>query len=181
MVAIKFTVRQRDHLVPTLVCAIQLTLGTTCLTVNVLNFLKTLFQQLLLLALVSLMICITHSLLPIGMQKRPGVNTSNIFQSNLRIIVHNFLSCPQANIHCNLHIIARSFLSCPPTSIRHTLLLRSNNVLLPSKTIPMDTRVLQRGLLFLFVHWFNEGCCVEGGEIGEEVHSMGKVTKETRL
>jgi hypothetical protein len=33
--------------------------------------------------------------------------------------------------------------------------------------------VLQRGLLF--VHWFNEGCCVEGGEIGEEVHAVGKV------
>ncbi len=29
-------------------------------------------------------------------------------------------------------------------------------------------------------HWFNEGCCVEGGEIGEEVHSVGKVTKETK-
>jgi len=29
-------------------------------------------------------------------------------------------------------------------------------------------------------HWFNEGCCVEWGEIGEEVHSVGKVTKETK-
>ncbi len=30
-------------------------------------------------------------------------------------------------------------------------------------------------------HWFNEGCYVEGGgEIGEEVHSVGKVTKETK-
>ncbi len=29
-------------------------------------------------------------------------------------------------------------------------------------------------------HWFNEGCCVEGGEIGEEVHSVGKITKETK-
>ncbi len=53
-------------------------------------------------------------------------------------------------------------------------------MLLPGKTIPVDTRVFQRGLLFLFVHWFNEGCCVEGGEIGEEVHSMGKVTRETK-
>jgi hypothetical protein len=41
----------------------------------------------------------------------------------------------------------------------------------------VDARVLQRGLLFLFVHWFNEGYCVER-EIGEEVHSMGKVTKK---
>jgi hypothetical protein len=44
------------------------------------------------------------------------------------------------------------------------------------KTISTDARVL----LFLFIHWFNEGCCVEGGgEIGEEVRSVGKVTKET--
>jgi hypothetical protein len=47
---------------------------------------------------------------------------------------------------------------------------------LPGKTVLADARVLQRGLLFLFVHWFNEGCCVEGGEIGEEVDFMGKVT-----
>jgi len=47
------------------------------------------------------------------------------------------------------------------------------------KTISVDARVLQRGLLFLFVHWFNEGCCVEGGEIGEEVCSVGKVTHPT--
>jgi hypothetical protein len=52
---------------------------------------------------------------------------------------------------------------------------------LPSKTIPTDAQVLQRGLLFLFVHWFNERCCVEGGEIGEEVCSMGKVTREMHL
>jgi hypothetical protein len=42
-------------------------------------------------------------------------------------------------------------------------------MLLPGKTILADAWVFQRGLLFLFVHWFNEGCCVEGGEIGEEV------------
>jgi hypothetical protein len=67
MAVVKFTARQRDHLVPTLVCAIQFTLGTTCLTVNVLNFLATFFWQLLTLALVSLTIRITCYLLPIGM------------------------------------------------------------------------------------------------------------------
>jgi hypothetical protein len=51
---------------------------------------------------------------------------------------------------------------------------------LPGKTIPVDTWVLERGLLFLFVHWFNEGCCVERGEIGEEVRSVRKVTRETK-
>jgi hypothetical protein len=61
------------------------------------------------------------------------------------------------------------------------LLLKLSNVPLPSKTIQADARVLQRGLLFLFVHWFNEGCYVEGGEIGEEVCFVGKVTRETRL
>jgi hypothetical protein len=65
--------------------------------------------------------------------------------------------------------------------IRRTLLLKSSSVPLLGKTVLTDTRVLQRGLLFLFVHWFNEGCCVEGGEIGEEVDSVGKVSKETRL
>jgi hypothetical protein len=44
----------------------------------------------------------------------------------------------------------------------------------------MDVWVLQRGLLFLFVHWFNEGCCVEGGEISEEVRFVRKVTGETK-
>jgi len=48
------------------------------------------------------------------------------------------------------------------------------------KMVPVDAWVLQRGLLFLFVHWFNEGCCVEGGEIGEEVRSVRKVTGETK-
>jgi hypothetical protein len=33
MVVVKFIVRQKDHLVPTLVCAIQFTLGTMCLMV----------------------------------------------------------------------------------------------------------------------------------------------------
>jgi hypothetical protein len=33
----------------------------------------------------------------------------------------------------------------------------------------MDAWIFQRGLFFLFVHWFNEDCCVEGGKISEEV------------
>ncbi len=37
-----------------------------------------------------------------------------------------------------------------------------------------------KGPLLPLRHWFNEGCCVEGGGIGEEVHSVGKVTKETK-
>jgi hypothetical protein len=49
------------------------------------------------------------------------------------------------------------------------------------KTIPTNAQVLERGLLFLFIHWFNEGCCVEGGEIGEEVRSMEKITREMCL
>jgi hypothetical protein len=61
------------------------------------------------------------------------------------------------------------------------LLLKSSNVPLPGKTVSADAWILQRGLLFLFVHWFKEGCCVEGGEISEEVRSMGKVTRETWL
>ncbi len=51
---------------------------------------------------------------------------------------------------------------------------------LSRKTVPADTQVVQWCLIFLFVHWFNEGCCVEGGEIGEEVRSVGKVTRETK-
>jgi hypothetical protein len=141
----RWSFTQRDHLVPTLVCTIQFTQGTTCLTVNVLNFLATLFQQLLLLALVSLMIYVTHFLLPIEMQKRPGINTCSIFQKNLCIATPSSLSCPQAGIRCNLRIIARTSLSCPLTGIHHTLLLKSNNVPLPSKTIPANTQVLQRG------------------------------------
>jgi len=61
------------------------------------------------------------------------------------------------------------------------LLLRSNNVPFLSKIVPVDAWILQRGLLFLFVHWFNEGCCVEGREIGEKVCFVRKVTRETRL
>jgi len=152
-----------------------------CLTVNVLNLLAIFFQQLLSLALVSLTICVMHFLLPIGMQKRPSISMCSIFQSNLRIAAHSSLSCPPAGIHCNLHITAHTFLNCPPTGIRHTLLLRSNNMPLPSKIVPVDVRILQRGLLFLFVHWFNEGCCVEGREIGEKVCFVRKVTRETRL
>jgi hypothetical protein len=37
----------------------------------------------------------------------------------------------------------------------------------PGKIVSVDVWVFQGGLLFLFVHWFNEGCYVEGGEIGE--------------
>jgi hypothetical protein len=99
----------------------------------------------------------------------------------MRIVAPSSLSCPLAGIRCNLCIATRTSLSCPLAGIRRTLLFGSNNVPLQGKTIPTDAQVLQRGLLFLFVHWFNEGCCVEGGEIGEEVRSMGKVTKETRL
>jgi hypothetical protein len=85
------------------------------------------------LALVSLMIRVTCFLLPIEMQKRPGVSMRNIFQSNL-------------------HIIVRGSLNYPPTGIHRTLLLRSSSVPLLNNTIPMDTQVLQKGLLFLFVH-----------------------------
>ncbi len=38
-----------------------------------------------------------------------------------------------------------------------------------------------KGPPLLLRHCFNEGCCVEGGGgKGEEVHSVGKVTKETK-
>ncbi len=57
--------------------------------------------------------------------------------------------------------------------------LKIGSVPLPSKTVQADARVLQRSLLFLFVHWFNEGCSLEGGEIGEVVRSVGKITRET--
>ncbi len=156
--------------------------------VNVSNFLTTLFWQLLTLAMVSLTIYVTRYLLPTRMQKCPSVNTRNIFQSNLgitthsslsclpagirrnlRIVVRSSLSCPLAGIRRNLHIAAHSSLSSSPVGIRCTLLFRSSSMLLPGKTILADAWVFQRGLLFLFVHWFNEGCCVEGGEIGEEV------------
>jgi hypothetical protein len=206
MATIKFMARQRYHLVPTLVCAIQFTLGTACLTINVSNFLATLFRQLFTLALVSLRICVTHFLLPIRMQKCPGVNTHNIFQSNLRIVacnslnylpvgircilriivrsslncplvgihhnlgivarmslscslasirynlriaMHNFLNYPPVGIHNNLRITVRSFVSFPSVGIYCTLLLRSSNVHFLNKMIPMNARVLQRGLLFV--------------------------------
>ncbi len=122
-----------------------------------------------------------HFLLPIGMQKRPGVSTCSIFQSNLHIVVRSSLSCPPGGIRCNPGIVARSSLSCSPASIRHTLFLRSSSMPLPGKTVPANGRALQRGLLFLFVHCFSENCCVEGGEIGEEVCSVGKVSEETHL
>jgi hypothetical protein len=108
-----------------------------------------------------------------------------ISASTTRIVKRRIIdisqSCPPAGIRSNLRITTRSSVSCPPVGIYRTLLLRSSSVPLPSKTIPTDARVLQRGLLFLFVHWFNESCCVEGGEIGEEVCSMEKVTREMRL
>jgi hypothetical protein len=125
-----------------LVCAIQFTLGTACLTMSISNFLAMFFQQLLSLALVSLTIRITCFLLLIGMQERPGVNTHSIFQSNMCIAACNSLSCPSVGIH-------------------RTLLLRSSSVLLPGNTVSANTRVFQRGLLFLFIHWFNEGYCVD--------------------
>ncbi len=108
MATIKFMARHRYHLVPTLVCAIQFTLGTVCLTINVSNFLATFFRQLLTLALVNLRIRVMHFLLPIKMQKCPGVNTHNIFQSNLRIIACSSLNYPPAGIRCILRIVAGS-------------------------------------------------------------------------
>jgi hypothetical protein len=143
------------------------------------------------MALVSLTICVTHFLLIIGMQKRLSISMRSIFQNNLRITTHNSLSCLPTGIHHNLCIVARNFLSCPstgilrnlrivahnslsypPVGIRRTLVLKSNNMPFPSKMVLADMWVLQKGLLFLFVHWFNEGCCVERGEIGEEVRSV---------
>ncbi len=98
--------------------------------------------------------------------------SSGGIRRNLCIVVHSFLSCPLGGIHCNLHIAARSSLSYSPTGIRRTLRLRSSSVPLPSKMVPADARALRKGFLFLFVHWFNESCYVEGGE----VCSVGKVT-----
>ncbi len=51
---------------------------------------------------------------------------------------------------------------------------------LPSKTVPADVRAFPRGLLFLFVIGLMRVVVLKGGEIGEEVHSVGKVTKETK-
>jgi hypothetical protein len=68
-----------------------------------------------------------------------------------------------------MRIVVHSSLNYLPAGICRTLLFRPSSVLFLGKTIPADTWIFQRGLLFLFVHWFNEGCCVEGGEIGEEV------------
>jgi hypothetical protein len=172
MAVVKFTARQRDHLVPTLVCVIQFMLGTTCLTINVSNFLATLFQQLFMLALVSLTICVMRFLLPIGMQKHPNVSTCNIFQSNLHIITHSSQSSPSIGIRSNLRIAARSSLSCPPDGIRRNLriaahnflshplagirrmlLLRSNSVPLSGKMVSADTRVLVRVKTFPIFHF----------------------------
>jgi hypothetical protein len=126
--------------------------GHFFLTVSISNFLAMHFWQLLSLALVSLTICVTCFLLPIGLQKRQCVSTPNIFQSNLRIDALSSLSYPLAGIRRNLHIAAHTSLSCPPARIRCMLLLRLSNVPLPGKTILANARVLQRGLLFLFVH-----------------------------
>jgi hypothetical protein len=49
-----------------------------------------------------------------------------------------------------------------------------------SKTVPADVRALPRGLLFLFVIGLMRVVVLKGGEIGEEVHSVGKVIKETK-
>jgi hypothetical protein len=153
------------------------------LTVSVLNFLVTFFWQLFSLALVSLTIHVTHFLLPMGMQKRPSVSARSIFQSNLRITAHNslsyllagirrnlriathtFLSCPPIGIRRNLHITAHTSLSCSPAGICHTLLLKSSNVLLLGKTVLTNAQVLQRGLLFLFVHWLMRVVVLKGGK-----------------
>ncbi len=131
-------------------------LGIACLTVSITNFLATFFQQLLSLALVSMTIHFTCFMLPIGMQKHQGISTRSIFQSNMCIVVCNSLIYPPGGIRCNLCILVRSSLNCSPAGIRRTLLLRSSNVPFPSKTVPADVRAFQRGLLFLFVHWFNE-------------------------
>jgi hypothetical protein len=81
-------------------------------------------------------------LLPIGMQKHPSVNTRNIFQSNMCIVVHSSLSCPSSGIWCNPGITACSSLSCSPASIYRTLLLRSSSVPLSGKTVPTDAWAL---------------------------------------
>jgi hypothetical protein len=46
--------------------------------------------------------------------------------------------------------------------------------------VPVDVQALPRGLLFLFVIGLIRVVVLKGGEIGEEVHSVGKVTKETK-
>jgi hypothetical protein len=135
MVVVKFMARQRDHLVLTLVCAIQFTLGTTCLTVNVSNFLTTLFRQLFTLALVSLTIHVTCFLLPIKMQKRPSISTRSIFRRNL----HSSLNCPPTNIRCNLRIAMRNSLSCPSAGICRNLRITAHR--LASVTICASLRV----------------------------------------
>jgi len=43
-----------------------------------------------------------------------------------------------------------------------------------------DVRALPRGLLFLFVIGLMRVVVLKGGEIGEKVHSVGKVTKEIK-
>ncbi len=54
--------------------------------------------------------------------------------------------------------------SCPSADIRRIMLFRLNSVPLPRKMVLVDAKVLQRGLFFFFVHWFNEGYCVEEGD-----------------
>ncbi len=148
MAAVKFMARQRDHFIPTLVCVIQFTLGTTYLTVNVSNFLATLFWQLLTLALMSLTVRVTHFLLPIRMQKCHGVNMHNIFQSNLHIATCNSLSRPPAGIHHNQRIVAHSSLSCRPTGNRHNQRITARSFLsCPPASIRRNQRIATRNFL----------------------------------
>jgi hypothetical protein len=81
----------------------------------------------------------------------------------LHIVMRSSLSCPPAGIRHNLHITVRSSLSYPLVGICRTLLVRLSSVPFLRNTISKDVQVLQRGLLFLFIHWINEGYCVEGG------------------
>jgi hypothetical protein len=71
---------------------------------------------------------------------------------NLRIAMRSSLSYPPIGIRRNLRITMCSSLSYPPAGIRHTLLLKSNNMPLLGKIISANAWVLQKGLLFLFIH-----------------------------
>jgi hypothetical protein len=155
MAAVKFTARQRDHMVPTLVCAIQFTLGTTCLTVNVSNLCIATHSSLSCSSL-----CIRRNLC-IAARSSLSYPLVSIC-CNLRIITRISLNSPPIGIRHNLRIATRNSLSYPSANIRCTLLLRLSSMPLLGKMVPTDARVLQKGLFFLFVHWFNEDCSVEG-------------------
>jgi hypothetical protein len=157
-------------------------------TLEVLGFTPTLGQSgvatllaLLSLALVSLTIHIMHFLLPIGMQKCPGISTRNIFQSNLHITACNSLSCMLAGICRNSHNTACNSLSCPLAGIRCMLFLKLSNVLLSGKRL-WRMHGSSKGASFSssFIGLMKV-VVLRGGEIGEEVCSVGKVTRETRL